>query len=262
MPTKPLEKMAFISYVSGAYRDISGDPFSADQMARMFSISLEQGLLNQACRGGYFSISAVGGGGGRGKFVVIEDNSGPAAKKNSTGSPGKVASRKPATYNHTRVPFKRTPDKENVMPARARAAVEPEVEATEPEDNGVKDYTGYATKEPTAAMQDYVQWLGDVGAKPEFGTQKEEAAFAHGVRLGGTLRMEFQRSEFNQAQREARRAAKLADSAAEPAEAEVEEAPAPKATGRKPRAAAAPKPAAPKRGRGKPVGAASGAQPF
>lgn len=133
--------------------------------------------------------------------------------------------------------------------AMAKAPAVEEVEET----NGEKDYTVYADKPATATMVDFATWLKDeVGL--EF-TGKEEAAFDKGVQLGGTLRMDFQRSEFNVSQREARRAAREAEAENEP-EAEAA-APAPRraAKGRGTTAAKAPAktaakaPARAKRGR-------------
>jgi len=138
--------------------------------------------------------------------------------------------------------------------ARGRTAVaEPETPET---DETVKDYTVYAGKEPTPTMVDFADWLiQEVGL--EFGTVKEQNAFRDGVRLGGTLRMEFQRSEFNVERREKRRQAREAAAAAEP-EANGAAAPAPakpaargKAATAKSAATTTTKPTAPaRRGRG------------
>lgn len=139
------------------------------------------------------------------------------------------------------------------MPPRGKAATavaEPEVEETA-EQETAKDYTVYAEKEPTATMEDFADWLLEVVGL-EFGTQKETAAFRKGVQLGGTLRMEFQRSEFNIERREQRRLERAAAAAAEPEANGAAPAPV-KPTRGKPAAAAKPataaKPAPPKRGR-------------
>jgi hypothetical protein len=242
--TKPMDEADFTAYVINNYDK------SWRVASELWRITLEFGSKNEPCSGGFFNCTVVGGR-GRGRFVMITDNSGPSTRNNSTG---KVASTPPVHYtssidSHTRS------NKENVMPARGRRAAEPavEAEATEPE-NGEKDYTSYATKAPTAAMQDFHTWLVEVGAAPEFGTQKEKDAFGHGVRLGGTLRMEFQKSDVNQANRASRRAEREAAVVAEPVEeAEVEAAPKRAARGK-----AAATSAAPKRVRGKPVPISSG----
>lgn len=113
------------------------------------------------------------------------------------------------------------------MAKRAAAVAEPEPEETE------KDYTVYADKPATPLMRDFAEWIKDeVGL--EFSSKAAEAAFDNGVRLGGTLRMEFQRSDFCKTRREERKAASAASNGA--AEPEEEEAPAPR---RRTRAAAA-----------------------
>ena len=66
--------------------------------------------------------------------------------------------------------------------------------ATEVEE---RDFTAYADKVPTGTMQAFADWIIDEVFGGEFpGTQKDEKAFRNGVRLGGTLRMEFQASDY------------------------------------------------------------------
>jgi hypothetical protein len=250
--TQPLDRKAFIDYVAEAYG------MRRDHAGRCFDITLEFGLKNQPCSGGFFSCSVIEVL-GMSRFVMITDNSGPSTKKNSSGSPGKVVSRSPVHYTSSGTALSASatrPSKEIIMPARGRkpaAQVEPEPEVeeeAEATDNGARDYTAYATKPPTPAMVDFHDWLVDIGASPEFATQKEKEAFKHGVRLGGTLRAEFQKSDLNQKNRAARRAERA--TAAPESEVEAEpEVTVPKPRGR----TAAPKPAAAKpRGRGKPAG--------
>lgn len=63
------------------------------------------------------------------------------------------------------------------------------------EDEAERDFTIYADKKPTGTMEAFADWLiEEVGL--EFATKKEEHQFREGVRLGGTLRMEFQGSEY------------------------------------------------------------------
>lgn len=58
-----------------------------------------------------------------------------------------------------------------------------------------RDFTIYADKAPTNTMQAFADWLIDVVGL-EFKTKAAEQEFRDGVRLGGTLRMEFQASDF------------------------------------------------------------------
>jgi hypothetical protein len=141
--------------------------------------------------------------------------------------------------------------KEHTMPGKSAA---PAVEETE---EGPKDYTVYATKEATPTMVDFAQWLIDeVGLT--FQTAAAEAAFRKGVHLGGTLRMEFQRSDFNREQRAARAAERAAGNGSE-----EDETPAtPKTTGRRTRGAkptATETPAKTTGRRGRPRGSAAAA---
>lgn len=147
--------------------------------------------------------------------------------------------------------------KETTMPGKTAA---PAVEETEE----AKDYTVYATKPATATMVDFADWLIDeVGL--EFKTEAAELAFRKGVALGGTLRMEFQRSDLNK-ERRAQRAKERAESNGAEDEAEPEAKPTPAKRGRPakgatdPAADETPKPAT-RRGRGRPAAAAAEA-PF
>lgn len=126
----------------------------------------------------------------------------------------------------------------------ATKAADPEVEEAE---SGEKDYTGYADKAPTATMSDFAEWLVDEVYGGKYPGDEDD--FVNGVRLGGTLRMEFQRSEFNIQRREERRQERAAAAEAEP---EEEEAPAPKRAARGKTAAtkAAPAKAAPAKAAG------------
>jgi hypothetical protein len=104
---------------------------------------------------------------------------------------------------------------------------EPSDEAEEDEEEDgeepVKDYTPYASKAITPTMQDFHDWLnievGDLsGMDP-----------ARVVSLAGTLRMEFQKSEFCHERREERKAAAAA-AKAKPAKAAKTAEPVVKAT--------------------------------
>lgn len=90
---------------------------------------------------------------------------------------------------------------------RAAAAV------AEEEVAGEKDYTVYAGKPATPLMQDFAEWIKqEVGV--DFPSKAAEAAFDNGVRLGGTLRMEFQKSDFCKERRAERQAEKAAENGA------------------------------------------------
>jgi hypothetical protein len=111
------------------------------------------------------------------------------------------------------------------MPRRAQVA-EPEPVAEEP-----KSYTQYADKAPTVTMEDFAEWLVDEVFGGKYPGDFD--SFMDGVRLGGTLRMEFQQSAFNKT----RRADRQAERATGNGDAEPE-APAAKAPTRRGRAAA------------------------
>ena len=125
------------------------------------------------------------------------------------------------------------------MARRAQVAA-PEPEEMEEE----KDYTVYADKEITATMVDFHEWLEDVtGAKLD----------QRSVALGGTLRMEFQKSDFNRERRAERQAERAEGNGAaeEPAEKPAKRA-------AKGRTASATPAATPARGRpAKPAAAAA-----
>jgi len=74
------------------------------------------------------------------------------------------------------------------MPRKA-AATQVVEEETE------RDFTIYAEKEPTGTMVAFADWLIDV-CELEFPNGKAEENFRFGVQLGGTLRMEFQASDY------------------------------------------------------------------
>lgn len=159
------------------------------------------------------------------------------------------------------------------MPAKTKTR-QPEPEVDEAAENGARDYTVYATKDFTPTMVAFADWLIDeVGL--EFANAKAEALFRQGVALGGTLRMEFQRSDFwgdhedNRKNRVAepakpkasngrgRKAAVVVDEDEDEAEAEAE-APKPARRGR-PKAAASAAPKSGRTGRGRKPAAAEAA---
>lgn len=173
-------------------------------------------------------------------------------------TPEKVAAT--ATRGYTGA-LRKSPGRRTTTPtARSKemAKAAPAVEDTE--EVGEKDYTGYAGKAPTATMVDFADWLIQEGAVGEFPSKAAEAAFRDGVRLGGTLRMEFQKSDFNQERRAERQATRAQEVAAEvdsepaaPKPARGKAAATPKATGAKAGAPAK---------RGRPKAAASAEAPY
>jgi hypothetical protein len=165
-----------------------------------------------------------------------------------------VAPSAKAGYSRTRTALNKprtvpTNQKEIPMPAKrgAAAVAEPEVEETE---EGEKDYTVYAEKPITQTMVDFHQWLEDV-----VGVELDPRSVA----LGGTLRMEFQKSDFNREQRAKRQAERAASNGSATDTDSETPTPAPARRTRGAKAAAAPKAPA-RRGRGKP--ASAGAAPF
>jgi hypothetical protein len=143
-----------------------------------------------------------------------------------------------------------------------------EVEDEADEDDEAKDYTPYAGKSPTPTMTDFSDWLLAEVYGDDLPEGFDEDTFREGVRLGGTLRMEFQRSDFCRERREERKMA-AAKAAAKPAKttkaAKAEpETPAKPAKPSKPTAAkptakptAAAKPTAKRAVPGKPAGRAA-----
>jgi hypothetical protein len=75
------------------------------------------------------------------------------------------------------------------MAGRKAAATQVVEEETE------RDFTIYAEKEPTGTMVAFADWLIDV-CELEFANGKAEENFRFGVQLGGTLRMDFQASDY------------------------------------------------------------------
>lgn len=144
----------------------------------------------------------------------------------------KVVSRRNKGYSSPRT--HRAPQKgPDMPPARGRR----QAAAPEPEPNGEVDFTTYLEKNLSNTMIDYATWFrANVGNPDDIESDRLLA-------LGVGLYPHFQRSDFNIAQREARRAAREAPPEPEPA------APARGGRGRAkaPAAAAAP----PARGRGR-----------
>lgn len=107
------------------------------------------------------------------------------------------------------------------MPPRTKTKAAPE-----PEEVQGKDYSSYIEKDATPTQERMIEWLQseDVGYDPATAKTKAEAFFM-GAKLVFALRMEFQRSPFNQALLEERRleleAAKSETTAAAPKKARV-----------------------------------------
>lgn len=112
--------------------------------------------------------------------------------------------------------------------ARGRAstkAAEPDEVEDDEEDEGTpaaKDYTQYATKNLTPTMQDFAAWVIDnvfEGDEEAYSEADPDRLIA----LGPTLYHDFQRSDFNKEQKEARRQERA--SASDDEEDEEEEQP-------------------------------------
>jgi len=112
------------------------------------------------------------------------------------------------------------------MAPRTKPQLVNEAEVDEAEDSE-KDYTVYADKDTTFTMENFATWLIDEVYEGKLPKDMDEDVFRKGVALGGSLRMEFQRSEWwkevraeHQAEREAEKATKAKAKAAEAAEEE------------------------------------------
>jgi hypothetical protein len=265
----PFAKKEFIDFVAVWYG------MSRDHGAELWRITLEFDRKAQPCSGGLFWSSTVGGG-KNAAFVIVEDNSGKDFSKKSPETVARTPAVRYATSSSkkssaiTQTPSRRA----TKMPrtAKAQKATEEVVEEAEEtaaeveEADEARDYTVYADKAITASMQDFHDWLNEeVGDLSEMDTVRI-------VALAGTLRMEFQKSDFNQERRSERKAAREAAAAAEPeteAEADPEEsetpakptrkAATPKATADK---ASATKTPASRRGAARKPAAAGAAAPY
>jgi hypothetical protein len=103
--------------------------------------------------------------------------------------------------------------------------VEPEPEETTANLNGDKDYTVYADKDITPTMDAFADFLVEEVYEGELPEEFDEESFRKGVALGGSVRMDFQRSSF-WAEDPRNRKNKQVE------EEEEEEAPAPRRSGR------------------------------
>lgn len=230
-----------------AIRFITRRSFQKDTALRLWGQAIDKG---QAMHGlpngpGYAIISRIG----TGSLVQIEIGS-PAALNLSGRNTETVASKRTGQYSSRiasgEVPYRSQKGSTTMPPrrvARAKPAPAPEPEPTEE----AKDYTVYATKQITPIMEGFADWLRqEVGDIDKMDADRI-------VSLAGTLRMEYQKSEFCQELRERLKAERAAGTTE--AEEEEEEAPArPVRRGSaKPVAAKAPagKPTAPTRKRGK-----------
>lgn len=225
--SKVLNKAQAINYMARHYK------FTRETAARLFDLAKNDGESwhGAPCKSGYILVTSVGNTGG--PYVTVED-----AEKALTNIPGRVARPMPVGYT-SRLPLKsgittrreKGPQMATATrrgKAAAKAAepeeVEEEAEVEEAEeDDEAKDYTGYADKVPTATMTDFHEWIVDNVYDGELPFEDVDEAFLKGVHLGGTLRMEFQRSDFNRERRAERKAAKPAAAKTEEPEEEAEE---------------------------------------
>jgi len=162
----------------------------------------------------------------------------------------RVAKAAPARYIPSKANVTHERMGRKMPPARGRRQAAP---APEPQ-NGEVDYQLYLTKDISDTMTDYITWFEDNVAK------LEDVPIDRLLVLGSSLYPHFQKSDFNIAQRTARRAARTPAPEPEPA------APAP-ARGRgrgKPAAKAGTAPAGRRGGRGRQAASAGagGADPY
>lgn len=238
--------------------------FEEDRAGRILEIAWRVGPNSEPVEGGLITVTYFGRPGGswaQSYFEIVEN----IGKNSSSRRSGKVAAKPPMDYSITNrnTPVARTTSpmrKERVMPPRGRKAaaapVEPEEQAAV-EEAGLYDH--HLTKDLSPTMSDYGDWFHEnVADIDELGKSDPGRLLA----LGSTLYPHFQKSDLNQNNREARRAARAASAPVVEEDVE-EEAPAkPAARGRAPKATApagngaTPKPAAP-RGRAKAPAAAA-----
>jgi hypothetical protein len=149
----------------------------------------------------------------------------------------KVAAGRQAAYTPTRK-LVSTPSRPRgeIMPPRGRTA-QVDAEPAEAEETE-RDYTIYATKDVTATMEDFAEWIvQEVYEGDQKAFDKEDPVRI--VSLAGTLRMEFQRSDLNKTRRAERQAARAAGNGAEADEDEAAPITPAKRTAAKPRPGAA-----------------------
>jgi hypothetical protein len=208
---------------------------------RILEIAERYGEKLHPIDGGVVAVTNVGG-----NRYTVDIRKGNSVRRNR---PAQVAQSSDARYSSvsrnkgTAGTTKTALKQRSTTMARRAAVAEPEVEETDE----APDYTAYADKEITATMEDFHEWLEqEVGIKLDL----------RSVALGGTLRMEFQKSQFNKDRRAERQAARAAgNGAAEEAEPEAPAKPARR--GRQAAAATSAKPG-PAKGAGKATAATPG----
>ena len=217
---------------------------------RTLSVADQMGVTAETTAKGTVSVRPMHNG----KQQYEIDDGIPAeavAGKASVGYTGRETTRGATDRTRGAAP---TTKGRQTMPRGTRTA------ATEAEPNGAVDYTAYANKDATDTMLDFGDWLISEVYGDKY--KGDEDSFRDGVRLGGTLRMEFQRSDLNQERRAARKAereqaaqeaqeAKVA-AKADKAKAEASK-PAPAKTGTTGRRGSTAPATAAKRGRGRPA---------
>jgi hypothetical protein len=164
------------------------------------------------------------------------------ALEDSRGNSGKalpISRRKRYNPESKGIP-EATSRKDSRMPPTARgrrSTAPPPAPEPEPESNGVVDFQRYLDKDLTPTMQDFVVWFEENVA------ELEDVPIDKLLTLGPRLYGQFQRSDFNRSQREARRSERAERRRPEP-EPEPEPEPAPARRGRgRPAAKAAAAPA-------------------
>jgi hypothetical protein len=167
--------------------------FEPSRAYRVIEIAQEYGESREPIADGSISVKRAGGS----TFYVEINRVNPSVRNRpvqvAQSSDGRYSSSTGKKGKADTIPGKQ---RSRTMPRKA-AVTEPEVDETDE----APDYTVYADKDITPTMEDFHEWL-----EQEVGIELD----LRSVALGGTLRMEFQKSQFNKdrrAQRQAERAA-------------------------------------------------------
>lgn len=188
--------------------------FAEDRARRVLNIAWEFGEKAEPCPGGYVHVYYHGQEGGAHCFSVVE-HLGPAAAKEAL----ELSAEKRYTQRKQTTQQPKGARKETKMARTATASApaarrgrKPAPEP-EPEANGeAPDLQRYLTKPLTPTMEDYVEWFEDNVAE----LRSLSRDLPRILYLGVTLYKQFQESDFNVQQREARRAERASAAPEEP----------------------------------------------
>jgi hypothetical protein len=223
--------------------------FPEAKARRLLNIAWEFGQKSEPCPGGYVHIWYHGIDDTKQHvFSVVEHigNKQPgkvaAAKgKRYTQSTSETPSRDTGTAETTRT------TKGTTMPPKRTRTRQADPEPETASQNGEVDYQKYAEKAFSPTMTDYIAWMDEI--LPGWDKMEVDRILV----LGVSMYSHFQKSEFNQAQRKARKATREQTRATDEDETETE--PATRTRGRA--KAAKPAPAATARSGGRPARAAA-----